>query len=60
VHQPVSAVIRSAGPLGGDAVQAIFATFHRQTQRQRSILRLALVVLMVLVVRTGTPNGSAG
>ncbi|MEE6170133.1 MULTISPECIES: sensor histidine kinase [unclassified Mycolicibacterium] len=55
MHQPVSAVIRSAGPQGGEAVQAIFATFHRQTQRQRSILRLALVVLMVLVVRTGTP-----
>lgn len=51
-----SAVIRSAGPQGGDAVQAIFATFHRQTQRQRSVLRLALVALMALVVRTGTPT----
>ena len=29
-----------------DTVRAIFRTFDRQTRRQRSILRLALVALM--------------
>lgn len=38
-----------------DPVQAIFGSFDRQTRRQRSILRLALVALMVLVVCGGTP-----
>lgn len=38
-----------------DTVRAIFRTFDRQTRRQRSILRLALVALMVLAVCSGTP-----
>ncbi|ORB24328.1 hypothetical protein BST36_10560 [Mycolicibacterium moriokaense] len=33
-----------------------FLRFHRQTQRQRSILRLALVCLMVLAVVSDTPR----
>lgn len=39
---------------GSDAVREIFETFDRQTQRQRSILRLALVTVMALAIVTGT------
>lgn len=39
---------------GNDAVREIFERFDRQTQRQRSILRLALVCVMTLAVLTGT------
>jgi len=45
----------ATGP-GGDAVREIFLTFDRQTQRQRSILRLALVAVMALAVYSGTPR----
>jgi two-component system NarL family sensor kinase len=44
----------AAGASGGEAVRDIFGKFDRQTQRQRSILRLALVALMALAVVTGT------
>ncbi|MFI5508471.1 sensor histidine kinase [Mycobacterium sp. NPDC051804] len=41
---------------GGEVVREIFLRFDRQTQRQRSILRLALVCLMVLAVYSDTPR----
>lgn len=43
-------------PGGSEAVREIFLKFDRQTQRQRSILRLALVCLMVLAVYSDTPR----
>ena len=42
------------GAGGNEAVRAIFSQFDQQTRRQRSILRLALVVVMVLAVWSGT------
>jgi two-component system NarL family sensor kinase len=42
------------GPSGSDAVRAIFLQFDQRAQRQRSILRLALVAIMVLAVFSGT------
>lgn len=39
---------------GSEAVREIFLKFDRQTQRQRSILRIALVGVMVLAVCSGT------
>lgn len=42
------------GPSGSEAVRAIFLQFDQRAQRQRSILRLALVVIMVLAVLSGT------
>ncbi|MBJ8346936.1 sensor histidine kinase [Antrihabitans sp. YC2-6] len=45
-----------AGAGSNDAVWSIFLEFDRQTQRQRSILRLAMVGLMVLVVLSATPT----
>lgn len=44
----------ATGPAGSEAVRDIFATFNRQAQRLRSILRLLLVGVMVLVVSSGT------
>lgn len=46
----------AGGARGSEAVRAIFLTFDRQTQRQRSILRLALTAVMVLAVLSGTPT----
>lgn len=46
----------ATGAGGGEAVREIFLRFDRQTQRQRSILRLALVCLMVLAVYSDTPR----
>lgn len=43
-------------PPGDDAVREIFRQFERQAQRLRSILRLALVAVMVLAVLGGTPS----
>jgi len=37
-------------------VRAIFVQFQQRAQRQRSILRLALVAIMVLTVFSGTPR----
>jgi two-component system, NarL family, sensor kinase len=42
------------GPSGSEAVRAIFLQFDQRAQRQRSILRLALVAIMVLAVFSGT------
>jgi hypothetical protein len=42
------------GPSGSEAVRAIFVQFDQRTQRRRSILRLALVAIMVLPVFSGT------
>jgi two-component system, NarL family, sensor kinase len=42
------------GPHGSEAVREIFQRFDQRTQRQRSILRLALVAVMVLAVCSGT------
>ena len=42
------------GAAGSEAVRAIFLKFDRQAQRLRSILRLLLVAVMVLVVCSGT------
>ena len=42
------------GASGSEAVRAIFVQFDSQTQRQRSILRLALVAVMALAVSSGT------
>lgn len=44
------------GAGGSEAVRDIFERFDRQTQRQRSILRLALVWLMILAVYSDTPR----
>jgi two-component system, NarL family, sensor kinase len=44
----------TTGVAGSEAVQEIFERFAQQTQRQRSILRLALVGVMTLAVYTGT------
>src|SRR5689334_14205702 len=41
---------------GNEDVRAIFVQFDQQTRRQRSILRLALVAIMVLAVISGTPR----
>ena len=41
-------------PGGSDAVRAIFVKFDQQAQRLRSILRLLLVVVMILIVFSGT------
>jgi two-component system, NarL family, sensor kinase len=46
----------ATGAGGSEAVRDIFLKFDRQTQRQRSILRLALVCLMVLAVYSDTPR----
>jgi two-component system, NarL family, sensor kinase len=46
----------AAGPGGSEAVREIFLRFDRQTQRQRSILRLALVAVMALAVYSDTPR----
>ncbi len=46
----------AAGPGGTEAVRDLFLRFDRQTQRQRSILRLALVALMALAVVSDTPR----
>lgn len=46
----------AVGPGGTEAVRDIFLKFDRQTQRQRSILRLALVALMALAVYSDTPR----
>ena len=42
------------GAGGSQAVRAIFVRFDSQAQRQRSILRLALVAVMALAVFSGT------
>jgi two-component system NarL family sensor kinase len=42
------------GAGGSEAVRAIFVRFDSQAQRQRSILRLALVAVMALAVFSGT------
>ena len=47
-------VPESATGVGSEAVREIFLKFDRQTQRQRSILRIALVCVMVLAVCSGT------
>lgn len=44
----------ATGAGGSEAVRDIFLTFDRQTQRQRSILRIALVCVMALAVCSGT------
>lgn len=44
----------ATGPAGSEAVREIFLTFDHQAQRLRSILRLLLVAVMVLVVCSGT------
>ena len=44
------------GPSGSEAVRAIFVQFDHRAQRQRSILRLALVAIMALAVFSGTPR----
>lgn len=44
----------AAGPAGSEAVRDIFVTFNRQAQRMRSILRVLLVGVMLLVVWSGT------
>jgi two-component system NarL family sensor kinase len=44
----------ATGAGGSEAVRDIFLKFDRQTQRQRSILRIALVGVMVLAVCSGT------
>lgn len=47
----------ATGPAGSEAVRDIFVTFNRQAQRLRSILRLLLVGVMLLVVWSGTSRG---
>jgi two-component system NarL family sensor kinase len=44
----------AVGPSGSEAVRVIFLQFDQRAQRQRSILRLALVTIMVLAVFSGT------
>ena len=44
----------ATGAAGSEAVREIFLTFDHQAQRLRSILRLPLVAVMVLVVCSGT------
>jgi two-component system, NarL family, sensor kinase len=44
----------ATGPAGSEAVRDIFLTFNRQAQRLRSILRVLLVGVMLLVVWSGT------
>jgi two-component system NarL family sensor kinase len=44
----------AVGPSGSEAVRVIFLQFDQRAQRQRSILRLALVAIMVLAVFGGT------
>ncbi|MCP9272207.1 sensor histidine kinase [Mycolicibacterium arenosum] len=47
----------ATGPAGSEAVRDIYVMFNRQAQRLRSILRLLLVGVMLMLVWSGTSRG---